>query len=159
MLGEARETACLDRTAPQHQPRALGETPRPANLPRACRGAFRSPSRSQDLELQTHLLPVEPVPGNFSFGISPLHFTMETCQGPRPPRSRRVHALTSRFNSDSPKASSKPLGFVTQIVNLNPAWGSWLVGKPSSDCLVTDLMIIESPSQSPSGCLVCVHSQ
>lgn len=90
VLGEAREAACLDRTAPQHQPRALGKTPRPADLLRACHGAFRSLLRSQDLELRTHLQTVEPVPGSSSFGISPLHFTLETYQGPIPPRPRRI---------------------------------------------------------------------
>lgn len=77
-------------SAPAPAPRPRGDPRRLADLLRAFRGAFRSPSRAQDLELQTHLLTVEPVPGSSSFGICPLHFTMKTCQEPRPPRPRRV---------------------------------------------------------------------
>lgn len=110
VLGEARETACLDRAAPQHQPRALGETPpRLADLLRACRGAFKS----QDLELQTHLPTVEPVPGSSSFGISPLHFTMKTCQGPRPPLPRRVSLRVTPSLQVSTFQLEFPSGIIT----------------------------------------------
>lgn len=102
VLGEAREAACLDRTAPQHQPRALGKTPRPADLLRACHGAFRSLSRSQDLELRTHLQTVEPVPGSSSFGISPPTLHPGDLPGTHtssPTQDRpQGHALISRFN-------------------------------------------------------------
>lgn len=96
-------------SAPAPAPRPRGDPPRLEDLLRACRGAFKS----QDLELQTHLPTVEPVPGSSSFGISPLHFTMKTCQGPRPPPPRRVSLRVTPSLQVSTFQLEFPSGIIT----------------------------------------------